>query len=49
MRHGITVKNLCVRFNFVDLRIDERNLIQFGILEGVIRRIYKVSGSNMYY
>lgn len=41
MRHGITVKNLCVRFNFVDLHIDERNLIQFGILEGVIRRIYK--------
>lgn len=42
MRHGITMKTLCMRFNFVELKIDERNLVQFGIFEGIIRRIYKV-------
>ncbi|XKL63117.1 hypothetical protein PGB90_005481 [Kerria lacca] len=41
MKHGVTIKDLCVRLNSVQLRIDERNLIQFGMLEGFIRRIYK--------
>lgn len=43
MKHGVTIKDLCVRLNSVQLRIDERNLIQFGMLEGFIRRIYKVN------
>lgn len=41
MTHGTTVKDLCTRFNPSSLRIDERKLVQFGILEGFIRRINK--------
>ena len=43
MRNGVTMKDLCVRFNTVELRNDERNLVQFGIVSRLIRRIYQVS------
>lgn len=42
MKSGVTLKDLCIRFNPAQLNIDERNLVQFGMLEGFIRRIYKV-------
>lgn len=45
MRNGITLKVLCNLFNPVELHIDERKLVQFGVLEGFIRRIYEVSTS----
>ncbi|KAK9881290.1 hypothetical protein WA026_015412 [Henosepilachna vigintioctopunctata] len=41
MTRGTTVKDLCLRFNPVNLRINERKLVQFGVLEGLIRRIHK--------
>ncbi len=37
------MKDLCIRHNPAQLNIDERNLVEFGILEGFIRRINKVS------
>lgn len=41
MTRGTTIKDLCLRFNPSNLRIDERKLVQFGILEGIINRIHK--------
>jgi hypothetical protein len=43
MTYGTTVRDLCVRLNPHPLRINERKLVQFGLLEGLIRRVYKVS------
>lgn len=41
MTRGTTVKDLCLRFNPVNLKINERKLVQFGVLEGFIRRVHK--------
>ncbi|CAH1154224.1 unnamed protein product [Phaedon cochleariae] len=41
MTRGTTIRDLCVRFNPPILRIDERKLVQFGILEQIIRRVHK--------
>ncbi|KAK7792932.1 hypothetical protein R5R35_008073 [Gryllus longicercus] len=41
MTYGTTIRDLCIRFNPHPLRINERKLVQFGILEGLIRRIHK--------
>lgn len=41
MTRGTTVRDLCTRFNPAALRINERKLVQFGILEELIRRINK--------
>lgn len=41
MTRGTTIRDLCVRFNPPHLRIKEIHLVQFGILEGIIRRIQK--------
>lgn len=38
---GITVRDLCTRFNPHTLRVDERKLIQFGVMKGLIRRLHK--------
>lgn len=42
MMHGTTLRDLCVRFNPHLLKIDERKLVQYGLLHGLIRRIHKV-------
>ncbi|XP_021927171.1 GATOR complex protein NPRL2 [Zootermopsis nevadensis] len=41
MTHGTTLRDLCVRFNPQALRIDERKLVQFGLLHKLIRRVHK--------
>ncbi|KAJ8975937.1 hypothetical protein NQ317_010872 [Molorchus minor] len=41
MTRGTTIKDLCMRFNPPNLRIDERKLVQFGVLEEIIRRVHK--------
>ncbi|KAK7601872.1 hypothetical protein V9T40_009313 [Parthenolecanium corni] len=41
MKSGVTMKDLCIRFNPLQLNIDERSLVEFGILEGFIRRIHE--------
>ncbi|KAG5892242.1 hypothetical protein JTB14_014612 [Gonioctena quinquepunctata] len=41
MTRGTTIKDLCIRFNTQNLRINERKLVQFGILERIIRRVHK--------
>ncbi|XP_060522937.1 GATOR1 complex protein NPRL2 isoform X1 [Cylas formicarius] len=41
MSRGTKIKDLCLRFNFYNLRVNERKLVQFGILEGIIRRVHK--------
>ncbi|KAL3272446.1 hypothetical protein HHI36_013926 [Cryptolaemus montrouzieri] len=41
MTWGTTVKDLCLRFNPSNLKINERKLVQFGVLEGIIRRVQK--------
>lgn len=38
---GVTVKDLCARYNPANLRVDERRLIQFGMVTGIIRRLHK--------
>ena len=38
---GVTVKDICTRFNPHALKIDERKLIQFGLMKGLIRRLQK--------
>lgn len=41
MTRGTTIRDLCLRFNPSGLNINERKLVQFGVLEGLIRRIHK--------
>lgn len=41
MTHGTTVRDLCIRYNPSSLKIDERKLVQFGCVQGLIRRIHK--------
>lgn len=41
MTHGTTVRDLCQRLNPQVLRINERRLVQFGLIEALIRRVYK--------
>lgn len=41
MTRGTTVRDLCIRLSPHTLRINERRLVQFGLLEGFIRRIHK--------
>lgn len=48
MTHGTTVRDLCLRFDPSALHIDERRLVQFGVLEGLIRRIQRVNKSLVY-
>jgi hypothetical protein len=47
MTHGTTLRDLCVRFNPQALRIDERKLVQFGLLHKLIRRVHKVMSSHI--
>ena len=48
MTYGTTIRDLCLRFNPHALRIDEHRLVQFGVLQGIIRRICKVSGCALF-
>lgn len=41
MAHGATFGELCVRFNPAALNINERQMVLFGLLEGLIRRVEK--------
>lgn len=41
MAHGATFGELCVRFNPSVLNINERKMVLFGLLEGLIRRVDK--------
>eukprot|EP00106_Octopus_bimaculoides_P020663 XP_014788105.1 PREDICTED: nitrogen permease regulator 2-like protein [Octopus bimaculoides] len=41
MNPGTTVRDICCQFNPRALRIDERKLIQFGLIKGLIRRIHR--------
>lgn len=41
MNYGITVRDLCLQFNPSALNIDEKLLIRFGLLKGLIRRIHR--------
>lgn len=41
MTHGSSMRDLCQRLNPQSLRINERRLVQFGLIEGLIRRVYK--------
>ncbi|KAL0272236.1 UNVERIFIED_CONTAM: hypothetical protein PYX00_005292 [Menopon gallinae] len=46
MTRGTTVKDLCIRLNPHSKRINERKLVQFGVLHGFIQRIYKGNKEN---
>lgn len=41
MTHGATLGELCVRFNPAKQNIDERKTVLFGLVEQLIRPIYK--------
>lgn len=47
MAHGATFGELCVRFNPAALNINERQMVLFGLLEGLIRRVDKVSNFTL--
>jgi hypothetical protein len=42
MSYGSTIRDLCRRLRPQELAINERKLVLFGVLEGLIRRVYKV-------
>lgn len=48
MTHGTSMRDLCQRLNPQSLRINERKLVQFGLIEGLIRRVYKVRMSLIF-
>ena len=39
--YGTTVKDLCTRHNPLKMGIDERRLVQYLLLKGVLRRVFK--------
>jgi hypothetical protein len=41
MNYGITIRDLCLHFNPNSLNIDEKRLIRFGLMKGLIRRIHR--------
>ncbi|KAI4490924.1 hypothetical protein M0802_010598, partial [Mischocyttarus mexicanus] len=41
MTHSCSMRDLCQRLNPQNLRINEKRLVQFGLIEGFIRRVYK--------
>lgn len=41
MNYGITVRDLCLQYNPSNLNIDEKKLIRFGLMKGLIRRIHR--------
>lgn len=41
MTPGVTVKDICIRLSPSSNGIDERKLIRFGCLKGLIRRLHK--------
>lgn len=41
MNYGITIRDLCFQFNPSSLNIDEKRLIRFALMEGLIRRIHR--------
>ncbi|KAK4874748.1 hypothetical protein RN001_014108 [Aquatica leii] len=41
MTRGTTIRDLCTRFNPSYLNVNERKLVQFGILEELIKRVNK--------
>ncbi|XP_062575588.1 GATOR1 complex protein NPRL2-like [Saccostrea cucullata] len=41
MTHGVTVRDLCCRYNPHGLKIDEKKLIQFGVVKNLIRVLRK--------
>lgn len=43
MTYGSTVRDVCRRLRPQELAINERKLVLFGVLEGLIRRVYKVN------
>lgn len=41
MNYGFTIRDLCLQFNPSNLNIDEKRLIRFGLMKGLIRRIHR--------
>ncbi|MCL4140465.1 UNVERIFIED_CONTAM: hypothetical protein GTU68_013737 [Idotea baltica] len=41
LTYGVSVRDLCLRFKPQALNIDERKLIQYGLLHGFIRRLHQ--------
>lgn len=41
MNYGITIRDLCLHYNPNSLNIDEKRLIRFGLMKGLIRRIHR--------
>lgn len=41
MKPGVTVKEICIRQNPSQLGIDEKKLIRFGLMKGILRQLQK--------
>ncbi|KAK7074098.1 Nitrogen permease regulator-like 2, partial [Halocaridina rubra] len=41
MTYGVTVRDLCIRYNPQSLNIDEPKLVQFGLLNDLIQRLHQ--------
>lgn len=43
MAHGATFGELCVRFNPAALNINEKQMVLFGMMEGLIKSVNRVN------
>lgn len=41
MKHGLTVRDVCSQFNPSSVGIDEKKLVRFGLIKGILRRVQK--------
>ncbi|KAF0286928.1 GATOR complex protein NPRL2 [Amphibalanus amphitrite] len=41
MTHDRTLRDICTEHNMQTMRVNERKLVQFGLLRGLIRRVHK--------
>ena len=41
MEHGVSIRDICIKFNPQALHIDERKLVKFGLIHGIIRRVFQ--------
>ncbi|KAG9511070.1 GATOR complex protein NPRL2, partial [Fragariocoptes setiger] len=50
MNYGVTIRDLCIQYNPNGLNIDEKKLVKFGLMKGMIRRVHRypvlVSGGS---
>ena len=41
MEHGVSIRDICIKYNPQDMNIDERKLVKFGLIYDLIRRVHQ--------